>query len=1087
MKMKKFTTTFFLLLAMVLLLPTEVNAADYYLIGDFNDWETNNTSYKFTVNGNKATATISAAAFSKNGTDNEVYFAVNAIDGSKKWYLKPSSSQDVTLGSTYDISSYYNTSSNSLCLKNPATSSTETYTVTLDFSSTSDINNSKLTITKSGSTDPKYYLYSGTSSSWDDSNGKELQLVDGKYEIEFTIPSDKTSGFYFCVFKGNALNWSNAIRPTAGSGADDNNTSMSGTINNSSDKVWLWETSSTDDVKLKLVLNGVENGNSWTLTNVTTPATTYTLKYNGTTDVIGSKSGDNYTFPIPQTAFVDGTGLSFTISDSEGKTYNPANDTELSNGVAISYAESGAGSWTCKEKANAAGYTVTLNTTDGKVQMTWSTSVTPPTPIPGTGENYYLVGNFFKEDGDAINYDRQIFRFEPDGTGKYSLDIPATLNVDCQIVSVKNGVVTIYGPNETVNVNTTYPTDNNSVNNTLATTTKGNTTNLWKFADRGINSDGIYTITLSESATKWTIKHNANKRMAFYLSTMPGATAQPSYTEEKGTLVNNNYDNRYFGYVYLEKGARCYVVSNLRTQQDSGNTELSKTTDKLYLQGTRSGIVSGGDDNALVYPNGTYAEESKPFTIGNTEEGVSAMLEYNSTQGKNSPADGYALDLGENASMSGRIYIASSTGVGDVELGEIKSMQILGPGVTGNWNVNEAKPMDYNPTERCWQATVYTTKEESVDNFFRFILNGSLDYNFGDDATKAKVPYLNEGATGVTALPSEPNEVIYHKESAGTTSDNMTGDHIIFNRPAGEWTVKFYITQEITGTGGQYTYNFKYTINGHKYDDVITIPSVPVGEKHILLRTYSTDYDCKPVDENVHVFVAHSFEKEGTDPILSAITGKVHLYEINYIPANVGVVLYAGEGNEALTVNLIKATDANTKDYTESKTTKESLWKWKSNHSGEEFNNDLVAVLTSTSVGPSVIENDEIVARNFGLGVFSKTDAYKEGDEDRIGFYRLKEGTMGANKAYLQYDNGQYGIDSNSQILDKDTDASTVTFSKVMLVFEGFEDDETTGIKEITSAVDKVVDGYYYNLQGIRVNNPSKGIYIHNGRKVIIK
>lgn len=78
--MKKFTTTFFLLMAMVLLLPTGVKATDYYLIGDFNNWSTTDTSYKFTVNGNTATAQISAAAFSKNGTDNDgVYFVVKTL------------------------------------------------------------------------------------------------------------------------------------------------------------------------------------------------------------------------------------------------------------------------------------------------------------------------------------------------------------------------------------------------------------------------------------------------------------------------------------------------------------------------------------------------------------------------------------------------------------------------------------------------------------------------------------------------------------------------------------------------------------------------------------------------------------------------------------------------------------------------------------------------------------------------------------------------------------------------------------------------------------------------------------------------
>ena len=43
----------------------------------------------------------------------------------------------------------------------------------------------------------------------------------------------------------------------------------------------------------------------------------------------------------------------------------------------------------------------------------------------------------------------------------------------------------------------------------------------------------------------------------------------------------------------------------------------------------------------------------------------------------------------------------------------------------------------------------------------------------------------------------------------------------------------------------------------------------------------------------------------------------------------------------------------------------------------------------------------------------------------------------------------------------------------------------TTGIQSINFKREK--DDYFYNLQGVRVTNPTKGIYIHNGKKVVIK
>ncbi len=46
---------------------------------------------------------------------------------------------------------------------------------------------------------------------------------------------------------------------------------------------------------------------------------------------------------------------------------------------------------------------------------------------------------------------------------------------------------------------------------------------------------------------------------------------------------------------------------------------------------------------------------------------------------------------------------------------------------------------------------------------------------------------------------------------------------------------------------------------------------------------------------------------------------------------------------------------------------------------------------------------------------------------------------------------------------------------------------EATGIDNIEQAQPVINDGVIYNLQGVRVTNPTKGIYIVNGRKVVIK
>ena len=44
--------------------------------------------------------------------------------------------------------------------------------------------------------------------------------------------------------------------------------------------------------------------------------------------------------------------------------------------------------------------------------------------------------------------------------------------------------------------------------------------------------------------------------------------------------------------------------------------------------------------------------------------------------------------------------------------------------------------------------------------------------------------------------------------------------------------------------------------------------------------------------------------------------------------------------------------------------------------------------------------------------------------------------------------------------------------------------DETTGIKNIDSLNS---EGTYYDLRGVRVEKPNKGLYINNGKKTVVK
>ena len=80
------------------------------------------------------------------------------------------------------------------------------------------------------------------------------------------------------------------------------------------------------------------------------------------------------------------------------------------------------------------------------------------------------------------------------------------------------------------------------------------------------------------------------------------------------------------------------------------------------------------------------------------------------------------------------------------------------------------------------------------------------------------------------------------------------------------------------------------------------------------------------------------------------------------------------------------------------------------------------------------------------------------------GFYKLAEnGTVPANKAYLVYDGAAGALDY-------------------------FLFDETTSIsEELRVKSEEIATAPVYDLQGRRVNAPTKGVYIVNGRKVVVK
>lgn len=754
-------------------------------------------------------------------------------------------------------------------------------------------------------------------------------------------------------------------------------------------------------------------------------------------------------------------------------------------------------------------------TTDGKEALTlkagliYSLSITEDGKMTVVAKekgvadrNYYLVGNFFEEDGDNINYDKKYFRFtNSKGDGTLTFDIPASLSIKAQVYGADGKC---YGP---VNGESLISNTNPSATEVPVKGDLGAGDKYWTFKDRGLAQTGIYTITINVDAagtpTKWEVKYDNSKRMAYFLVNPTedyDAVVHPAYA-----VVNadRSCNNNFYGNIYLEAGQHCFVVGNITSKNANDGTigNPLKTTSKLYLQGNggydpTTGISGSERDNyTKVCPNRTTG-----FTYDKTK---TIVLEYNPARGNND----IAIQSG-NYGICGEILEANKQFTDKQD--PITSVQIVGNGVVGSWELSAAENMTYNKKLDCWEYTFRTKKPESADNKFRFIANGSWKYNWGEDSTEpskqARTPYTDTTKPGLEASLKEPNELGFTRNGKERAGDGTYGD-MIFNRPAGEWTIRLYIRTLETEDGNGYVVRHAYTITGSESKDIYL-----TYRKDRFIRTYSNDKPMNPVNDNVEIYEVYKYVKpEGGDADNIYERGTVHLRRLKYVPANVGVVLI-GEApantytdEDKVPFSLLERTEESVGpdgDYREVWTNSDKYIA-----KGNQWNNYLVPTVTAVNDlgNAKVDESGKITYRYFGLGNYYRTNYHKslgndDTQEDYIGFFRLTaNGKSGANKAYLsipanaEVGNGvgaTYGfIDYNGQLLGYEDDSESpmpAQLAKMALVFDDLVDgNETTGIKELETK--KMNNNKYYNLQGIEIAHPVKGIYIHNGKKVIVK
>ena len=880
----------------------------------------------------------------------------------------------------------------------------------------------------------------------------------------------------------------------------------------------------------KLYVWGNTSGNAWGENDFSREFTTSdgkTYKYVFGTDYTNGFSNNTADFY-------------FRVKTESMQYAPPTNDDPVGTDY-TSAKESSSGAWKFT-MTKGKSYTLIFDYENKQIKYSEEGSGTvTPTPTPTTNpianrkysEGYYLVGNFFNFDGDDINYKDAVFKFQQQkddaaGNAVYMVQIPATLTAKAQVMSVDatGTPVAVYGPgknSKTIdNTNPVMRVDDHAATLVFDNLVKGvdiseNDGNYWNMKSRRTlttegGQDGSYTIylTISQPEKKpssLTIKYDDMKRVAYYLSTDEKATAMTltsdrinyDLSSDKGTF----WSGRYQGTLYAQDGSEFYAISNAMRQIENEDYIFAEYRDQVVntnnILSTYPKLFLWGNGGKPLNETGNYIEaKNGTFKLANGVVGISSW-EFNSNNGHNDHNKFWGNTGGQVQQKTTHKTITSLSMVGPA---------IPGTTAGGEWNWDsDAADMEFDVSENCYKATIVTTGD-NTNKPFRFVGNHIQDINWfensKDDQKEMAAKYNDDGTYGAghTASPSDPNEISYTENGL---TENSEGDyHINWNRPAGTWTVRFYI-YTYSENGGNPSYRYFYTINKNSelelrdFKDVVyksetNVRNILNRGEYQYFRTWSDNTAWKR-PENVDVFVVSKVTPaDETHNVAFELTKINNFYSSeDVIPANTGVILALKEKN-AKVPGAVFHTRKSLITYNTLVIPLEEATNKELKYTGDNLLEKCVeAKNIPTEEGDKVNYLFGFYHAIHGLGLDNETDKQGYNQNDYLlGFWISNgNGNFYSNSCYLPIakttaeklnlgtNNNTFGnIPTNSQGV-KLVSALLFDFANI--------DSGVTGIKDVANN-GKLSDGKYYTLSGQQVEHPTAGgIYIHNGKKYIVK
>mgnify|MGYP004507128071 CR=1 FL=1 len=754
-------------------------------------------------------------------------------------------------------------------------------------------------------------------------------------------------------------------------------------------------------------------------------------------------------------------------------------------------------------------------------------------------QGFYLAGNFFSfSDPNKVTYDDAVFKFQQQknkpigGTDYeiYKVEIPASLTAHAQVMYVNEvgKIAYVFGPGSVEKIDKDKPvtdteTDWASLNANESTNLLSENSNYWDLTSRNVSeteySDGMYELYIAfdkvSNTAKWMIKHIQKKRVAYFISTEPSATALPVYDfTQKTSDTEWQYSNNFFATVYFASDRDYYVISNY-INKDYISKSPSKykafypdtdpykhiitcpTTNKLFLLG------NGGNSFENKNPYNEFSPNEEPMKGGGTYRGA-MTISWNPSNG-----NGDGLKVDKHLAMRGQVQIKS--GAKDFE-----SVSLVGDPFPGTYTVDESGKnvwdytspvvdMTYDETELCYVATVTTTVADNGESKFRFVANHVEPSNWYEDTTTdpekmARVDYSKPGK-GHTAAANDPNKVSYKKDGA-----NDPATDIIWNRPEGTWVVRLYFyTYSEDGvtpkTDYYYTISEKKELDLRDFSDVVyktedNVRNILLRGDYKYFRSWSSSKPWK-ISKDVDIFIVNAMDNN-LDGTVSFSLKKISASSTdNVIPAGIGVILATKKDADGINGGGVFHARPNLMSHN---TLTIPLEEYNASATTVDYGPNLLVPILAPRVVPTSDETNINYLFGYyhaitgtGNGINPATNEKYNPNDFLMGFWISNgKGLYPSNSAYLPVSKAdaeklKLGVKYDYKNFDKD---NVTGAKKIPALFFDFANvgSGTTGINEVVNQSTKLNDGKYYTLSGQQVEKPTVGgIYIHNGRKFVVK